>query len=75
MKSIPIPQHWSADQALTTVAFLESVISAVWEAYGTQMVNGQQHMRLLLEAQRPCCVCINGLDPPPQPDTDDEIPF
>jgi hypothetical protein len=37
MKHVTIPQQWEAREALTTVAFLERIIEAVWRAHGPEM--------------------------------------
>jgi len=34
---VRIPQHWSAETALTVVVFLEDVVKAIWRAHGAKM--------------------------------------
>lgn len=69
MNHLPIPEQWSPAQALTTVAFLESLISAIWQRHGKAMARHQQHIRLLAD------LCDLSDDPSPDNDLDDEIPF
>ena len=37
MKHVTIPNQWTGQQALSTVAFLERVIDAIWRAHGPEM--------------------------------------
>lgn len=39
MKRVTIPRHWSAEQALSVVAFLDDVIRAIWREHGEQMAD------------------------------------
>jgi hypothetical protein len=37
MTNIPIPQHWTADEALGVAAFLEDIVHAIWDTHGDAM--------------------------------------
>lgn len=37
--SVEIPDYWSPDEALTIVAFLRRLTSAIWAAYGPAMAD------------------------------------
>jgi hypothetical protein len=37
MRHVTIPRHWTGEEALTTVAFLEEIIRAIWRAHGDEM--------------------------------------
>ena len=37
MKPVPIPEHWTAEEALGIVAFLEGIVEAIWFVHGRQM--------------------------------------
>ncbi len=37
MTNIPIPEHWSADDALGVAAFLEDIVHAIWGIHGDAM--------------------------------------
>ncbi len=37
MKHVTIPAYWTGEEALTTVAFLEEIIRAIWRAHGDLM--------------------------------------
>ena len=36
-RAVRIPRHWSGDEALVFVAFLENITHAVWAAHGRDM--------------------------------------
>jgi len=37
-----IPDHWTGDEALTFVAFLEDIIQLIWDAHGAAMARQLQ---------------------------------
>ena len=37
MKHVTIPPHWTGEEALSTAAFLEKIIRAIWRAHGDEM--------------------------------------
>jgi hypothetical protein len=37
MKHVTIPTHWTGEEALDVVGFLEKVIHAIWRAHGGSM--------------------------------------
>jgi hypothetical protein len=37
MKSVQIPTHWSGEQALSMVAFLDELIRSIWSRHGEEM--------------------------------------
>ena len=37
MKHVTIPPHWTGEEALSTAAFLEKIIRAIWRAHGAEM--------------------------------------
>jgi hypothetical protein len=63
MRRVTIPAHWTAEQALSMVAFLEDVIRAIWREHG-------DHMAPLLDPDR-------GLEPDHSSSSplDDDMPF
>ena len=67
MKTLRIPSHWSAQQALEVLDLLQSLSEAIWETY-------QQPLTALLAEQEPQpeddeSPCEEGLP------FDDDIPF
>jgi hypothetical protein len=74
--NIDIPDHWTGDEALTFVAFLEEVILAVWGLHGHAMAT--QLRRAEEQSTLGYCRCppsLNPLyipDPPDEPESDDE---
>jgi len=45
MKHVTIPRHWSAEQALSVVRFLDDVIRAVWRQHGEEMAACMEYLR------------------------------
>ncbi len=37
MSTPPIPEHWSAEQALAAYQFLQELLQALWERYALQI--------------------------------------
>jgi len=83
-----IPDHWTGDEALTFVAFLEEVIQAVWSLHGHGMATRLR--RAEEQSTLGYCRCppaMNPLyvpdpaddpcsdDPPEVDDSDSDIPF
>lgn len=64
-KSI-IPQCWNAEDALIVCAFLENLISAIWQTHGREMAIHLQRVRLLGDTAPPDCT---------DPAYKDELPF
>ena len=65
MDPLHIPDHWSAEQALDIIDFLENLVDAIWMRHGWMM------RAVLRERYEP-------IDPSPIPEDtvlDDEIPF
>ncbi len=60
MKKTTIPTHWSADQALILVTFLEDIIADIWVTHGRDMARRLRQR----EPQRPR-----------RPDDEDTCPF
>ena len=46
--TITVPHHWSSEEALTFVAFLDQVAQAIWSLHGDGM------MAVLNRSQRAC---------------------
>ena len=66
MNKPPIPRYWSAEEALTFVAFLEDIISNIWSIHGSNMAMHLQRVRHLQDrAPRDC----------PDSKVADDIPF
>ena len=61
MNKPPIPRYWSAEEALTFVAFLEDIISNIWSIHGY--------------LQRVPHLQDRGLQNCANPKTADDIPF
>ena len=72
-RTVRIPPHWSGDEALAFVAFLDNLIHAVWVAHGRDMAACLQRADDLEVAW------INAPSYAKPADTlvedDDEIPF
>ena len=49
----PIPENWTAEEALVIAAFLEQVIGAIWRTHGSAMGHHLQRVRMLAEAGCP----------------------
>ena len=65
MKRVTIPTHWTGQEALDVVGFLEKVILAIWRAHGGSMAHAL-YLDFHLEP-------VRHLEPIYTPD--DEIPF
>jgi len=39
MRRVTIPAHWTGEQAISVVAFLEDVIRAIWRQHGDDMAH------------------------------------
>ena len=50
MNAIPIPEHWTADEALEVVEFLEQIVGAIWNHHGWMM---REALRLQYEPAEP----------------------
>ena len=50
MKTISIPEDWTAEEALSVVAFLEHLVAAVWSEHADAMV---EHSERLERLRRP----------------------
>ena len=63
MKHVPIPAHWTGEEALSMAGFLESIIRAIRRAHGDEMSE----------------VMMRDHCPPPDPEPDfpldEELPF
>ena len=66
MNKPPIPQYWSAEEALTFVAFLEDIISNIWSIHGHNMAMYLQRVRHLQDRAPQDCA---------DPKVTDDIPF
>lgn len=66
MNKLPIPRYWSAEEALTFVAFLEDIISNIWSFHGSNMATHLQQVRHLLDRAPQDCA---------DPKIADDIPF
>ena len=64
MKRVTIPRHWSAEQALSVVAFLDDVIRAIWREHGEQMAD---------VLRRDACRSVEETEPYRL--DDDDLPF
>lgn len=64
MTPLNIPTHWSAEEALTIVNFLQQLIDAIWQVHGVRM---GQHLRELYDSMEDYA--------PPPPLDDDVFPF
>ena len=64
MSTIQIPDHWTAEEALIVVNFLDDILTAIWD------VHDQQMARIL---QRECEQPPEDLEDPDDPFP--EIPF
>ena len=64
MPTPPIPDHWSADQALAMYELLDQLLQGIWDRYGLQIQEQLQADRV----QEPAPP-IDLLDP------NDPIPF
>ena len=53
MKQIRVPRHWNGDQALITVAFLETIIAAIWRQHGPEMARYLESDFVYRNARRP----------------------
>ena len=62
---VPIPAFWSGAEALAVVAFLEAIITSVWEAHGDHMIDVYRRADYL---------SIHA-DPPSSLRGDHDIPF
>jgi len=47
MNKPSIPLYWSAEEALTFVAFLEDIVSNIWSIHGSNMAMHLQQVRQL----------------------------
>ena len=66
MNKPSIPGYWSAEEALTFVAFLEDLISNIWSIHGRNMAMHLQQVRHLQnQAPKDCA----------NPKAADDIPF
>lgn len=63
MKHVTIPSHWTGEDALSVVGFLEEILRAIWRAHGDQMADVLNPDR----APGPALQCSCHLD--------DELPF
>lgn len=37
MEPIPIPEHWTPEEALKAVDFLEQIVQAIWNQHGSMI--------------------------------------
>jgi hypothetical protein len=66
--AVSIPTTWTAEQAVTVVDFLDTLLSVIWELHGDAMaeVIAEQSRRLIAEQEYEACAAA-------QPD--DDVPF
>lgn len=62
-----IPSFWTAEEALTLCAFLETLASAIWNTHGHAMAKHLQRIQHLQNIKSRL-----NIDPPQD---DDDIPF
>jgi hypothetical protein len=55
MNKPDIPKYWSAEEALTFVAFLEDIISTIWKTHGQDMARHLQRIHHLKDRAPPDC--------------------
>ena len=71
-----IPDHWTGDEALTFVAFLEEVILAVWGIHGhdmaAQLRRAEEQSTLGYYRCPPALNPLHVPEPPDDPRADDE---
>ena len=68
--NLDIPDHWTGDEALTFVAFLEEVILAIWAQHGHDMA--AQLRRAEEQSTLGYCRCPPALNPLYVPDPTDD---
>jgi hypothetical protein len=64
---VPVPEHWTVDQAIAVHELLEELLSAIWEVHGKAI--GRRYELLALVGQEP------RLAEPTDLDEADDIPF
>ena len=72
-RTVRIPRHWSGDEALAFVAFLENITHAVWDAHGPKMAACLQRADDLQSAWINSPSYVQPADA--AEDDDGEIPF
>ncbi|MBC8426159.1 hypothetical protein H8E07_18755 [bacterium] len=70
MRTIDIPDDWTAEEALTVVAFLEHLVDAVWAEHGDAMA---EHSERLDRLRRPVASSLLRGHRPLR--TDSDLPF
>jgi len=61
MPTPPIPDHWSAEQALAIYEFLDQLLQGIWDRYGPQI---QEQLQADL-VQEPALDLVDRNDPIP----------
>jgi hypothetical protein len=61
MKQPLISPHWSAQDALALVAFLEQIVAAIWQTHGRVMAQELQRARLLADVGEQEDLCSDDI--------------
>ena len=70
--TIPIPHHWSSEDALNVVQLLDGIISAIWHLHG----DGMREILQCPSLRCPDAPDWDSLDPAPKdPEDPEDWPF